>query len=46
MESRELILEEENNERLDAIFYLLKAIEEDLEHYSIEEILKANLELE
>jgi len=45
MKTRELIIEENNNDKLDAIYCLLRSIEEDLKKYSIEEILLDSLEL-
>jgi len=45
MKTREIIIEEDNNERLDSIYFILKAIEYDLHKYTIDEILSASLEL-
>lgn len=39
METRELIKKEYKSERLDVIYCLLKAIEEDLKIYTAKEIL-------
>ena len=45
MKTKEFIINEDDNERLDAIYCFLKAIESDLKRHTIEEILLTNLEL-
>jgi len=45
MKTREIIIEEDNDDRLDAIYFILKAIEYDLNTYTIDEILSASLDL-
>lgn len=45
MKTREFIIEEDNEDRLDAVYCLLTAIKEDLKKHTIEEILLDSLEL-